>query len=77
MACVCTLPNAVASPTFGVMMACIATPPLCLEQWRKIGGMAIPRQQGKIAALSMAYYILVYPCLVVYIISSIRIVWWI
>jgi hypothetical protein len=30
-------------PAFAVMVESKATPPLCIEQWRKIGGMADPR----------------------------------
>jgi hypothetical protein len=31
-----------APPTFGVTVACIAMPPLRLEQWHKIGGESAP-----------------------------------
>jgi hypothetical protein len=36
-----------APPTFGVMVACVATPPLHLEQWREIGGVENPGQQRR------------------------------
>jgi hypothetical protein len=40
------------------MVACPATPPLTNNQWREIGGMA-RTSKGEIAALPMAYSVLV------------------
>jgi hypothetical protein len=37
----------IAPPTFGVTVVCAVMPPLRREQWRKIGGIANPRQQSR------------------------------
>jgi hypothetical protein len=46
-------------PAFGVMVASNTMPPLRIEQWCEIGGVADPGTKPKIAVLPMVYSVLV------------------